>query len=264
MGSFHRRTFLTAAAAAALAPARGWADTPLFFSNQPLAFARIAVGNTPATALLDTGGVRGVQISGNLADALHIELTSTTQVTQRYQNGGAPIRTGAADVTVDDRTWMDEEVSVAAGDIERISEQIGHSFDAILGWRFLSREGFSADFARGRFTIGAGSGQQALPFDDSHGVPISAGRVGAIETGVLIDTGAPTCALDVSIADGAEAGAVVQRTLTLGARAIQANFRVHDLSALTRGAGAKAVFGLEAMRGKTLAFDPRTRVLTLD
>lgn len=247
-----------------MAPARVWADTPLFFSNQPLAFTRIEIGNTPATALLDTGGVRGVQISGNLADALHLELTETTQVTQRYQNGGAAIRRGTADVTLDGHTWMDEEISVAAGDIERISVQIGHSFDAILGWRFLSREGFVADFSTAHFSIGAATGQQALAFDDSHGVPIAAGRVGEIETSVLIDTGAPSCALDVTLADGTEAGGQVQRRLTLGARTFDATFRVQDLSALTRGTGAKAVFGLEAMRGARLAFDPRSRAMTLD
>lgn len=264
MGSLHRRTFLTAAAAASLAPARAGAETPLFFSNQPLAFTRIDVGGSPATALIDTGGVRGVQISGNLAGALRLELTDTTQVTQRYQNGGAAIRNGNVDVTVDGRSWMDEEVSVAAGDIERISEQIGHSFDAILGWRFLSREGFAADFTTGHFSIGAATGQQTLAFDDSHGVPIGAGRVGEIETGVLIDTGAPTCALDVTLADGTEVGGQVRRALTLGARRFDAVFRVHDLSALTRGTGAKAVFGLETMRGARLAFDPRSRTLTLD
>lgn len=253
-----------AAGAAAILPGRVWADTPLFFSNQPLAFTRIEVGGTPVTALLDSGGVRGVQISGNLAGALRIELADTTQVTQRYRNGGAPIRTGNVEVVVDGRSWMDEEVSVAAGDIERISEQIGHSFDAILGWRFLSREGFDADFSTGHFAIGPGGGRQSIAFDDSHGVPIAAGKIGSIDTGILVDTGAPTCAIDVSIADGAEAGSQIQRSMTLGALRFDATFRVQDLSALTRGTGAKAVFGLEAMRGKRLGFDARTRTLTLD
>lgn len=264
MRSLHRRTFLAATAAASIVPARAWADTPLFFSSQPLAFTRIAVEGTQVAALIDTGGVRGVQISGNLAGALRIELADTTQVTQRYQNGGAAIRTGEAEVTIEGRTWVNEDVAVAAGDIERISQQIGHSFDAILGWAFLSREGFTADFATARFSIGAGSGQQRIAFDDSHGVPIAAGRVGAIETGVLVDTGAPSCALDVTVADGAEVGTHVQRTLTMGDLRIDAAFRVQDMSALTRGTGAKAVFGLAAMLGKRLAFDPVARTLTLD
>lgn len=240
-----------------------WAAAPLLFTSQPLAFVRIEVGGAPAVALLDTGGVRGVQISGNLADALHVDLTATSQVTQRYQNGGIPVRSGVTDVTVDDRSWTDEQVSVAAGDIERIAEQIGQNFDAILGWRFLSREGFIADFTSGQFTIGGGGGTQAVAFDDSHGVPIGTAQMDGANVGVLIDTGAPSCAIDASLVPGATTDRVT-KTLTLGARNIEAEFRVRDLSALSSGTGAKMVFGLSAMQGKRLAFDARTRTLTLD
>ena len=263
MGSFHRRTFLTAATAAALTPARVWADTPLLLTNQPLAFLHITVDGVPATALLDTGGVRGIQISGNLADTLHIELTDTGQTTQRYQNSGSPIRAGAADIGLDGRTFLNEPVSVAPGDIERIAEQIGHSFDAIIAWRFLSRVGFVADFARAQFSVGGETGRQRLEFDDAHGVPIAVGRLDGGDVRVLIDTGAPTCTIDRALA-GSVSGDRVRKVLSLPNGTFEIDYRIRDLSALTRGTGATVVLGLDAMGGKRLALDATTRVMTLD
>lgn len=262
MGGFSRRGLIVGGAAA-IVPFSAQAETPLLFTPHPLAFVRIQVQGTPAVALLDTGGVRGVQISGNLADTLHLELSETGQTTQRYQNSGAPVRAGVTDVSIDGRSWGSEEVTVAAGDIERIAAQIGQSFDVILGWRFLSREGFVADFTAGTFTIGNGSGQTPLAFDDAHGVPIATARMDASEIGVLIDTGAPSCAIDASLAVGAASDRVT-KAISFGARSIETQFRVRDLSALTHGTGAKAVFGLSGMRGARLAFDANTRVLTLD
>src|SRR5262245_3268097 len=255
------RRGLIAGGAAALVPQRAFAQTPLLFTPHPLAFVAIEVGGAPAIALIDTGGSRGVQISGNLAGDLRVELSDAGPTTQR-QNGAISIRTGTIDVSVDDRAWMDEEVSVAAGDIERIALQIGRSFDAILGWHFLSREGFVADFAGGRFSLGGGASAQPIAFDDTHGLPIATGVMDGAPLGVLIDTGAPACVLDATLAGGESAR--VRKTLALGAHSFETDFRVRDLSALSHATGAKAVLGLNVMRTRRLAFDAHTRSLTLE
>jgi hypothetical protein len=255
------RRGLIAGAAAALAPQRAFAQTPLLFTPHPLAFVAIEVGGAPAVALIDTGGARGVQISGNLAGDLRVELSDAAQTAPR-QNGGISIRTGIVDVSVDDRAWMEEEVSVASGDIERIALQIGRTFDAILGWRFLSREGFVADFAGGRFSLGGSAGAHPIAFDDAHGLPIATGVMDGTPLGVLIDTGAPACVLDATLAGGESAR--VRKTLALGPHAFETDFRVRDLSALTHATGAKAVLGLNVMRNGRLAFDAHTRTLALD
>lgn len=265
MQSFSRRGFLAATSVVAALPfGLAEAATPITLTSYPLPFVSIGIGGASLVALLDTGSVRGAQLTAAKATELGIALSDTGQTTQRYQNSGIPIRTGRVDLTLDGRQLQQEQIFVAEGDIERIAAQVQHPFEAIIGWPLLAREGFSADFQALQFSIGAPAASTGgLSLDDSHRIPLTTGRLGDADITLLVDTGAPSCTLDVSLAPDSAPGAVVTRSLSLGERTQELEFRIRDLSAMSRGTGAKAVLGLNAMRGKRLAFDPASRALTL-
>jgi hypothetical protein len=199
-----------AAAAAALAvrPARAQvADDgiPIAVSPYPRPFVPLAVNGRAATALLDTGSMRGLQISARLREEAGLRANTRAGTTQRYDGGGRDVFAGVADeVVLGSHRAVGELVHVAPGDIERITGQVGTSFDAILGWPFLSRFDVAIDYRAMRLRLdgdaGAGADASAwrLATDPTLRVPVVTGGVAGRELRLLVDTGSPTSRLDVT------------------------------------------------------------------
>ena len=242
-----RRTFLRSAGAGLLIlPAwlRAFA-APIAVSNAGLIFVQAEVTGRSAKALIDTGGSRGIQLSEALAEALGLALADTGRTMQRY-DGAHPIRAARlATLDVAGTVSHDVEATVSPGDIENIGRQIGEPFDVILGWPLLGARPFVIDYAARSFEWReeTGSGGLILPLEAGRPQPVTAGHLGDSAITFLIDTGAPFCSVDSSLAGAAAPGSRVELQFELGGQSHSAPFRVRDLAAMTRGLGARAVIG---------------------
>ena len=259
-----RRTFITAASAFAFGSS-GAAAAPLLTSPAGLIFVEIDVNGRKAKALIDTGSVRGMQLTRSLADELKLQLADTGRRTQRYQGQARPIL-GARLQTfaVDSMKQANAQVFVSPGDIEDITSQIGETFDAILGWPLLAETPFVIDYSAGTFETRTGSGLAGLvvTVDRARNVPVTAGRLEGAPMSFLIDTGAPRSSVDRSAAGSASADSVPLE-FEIGGQAFEARFRRRDLSAMTSGNGARAVIGHDFLKRFVVEWRPRQGVFQL-
>ncbi len=261
-----RRAFLTGGGAALTltwaAPALAAAIT---VSPAGLIFVTVAANGGTGKALVDTGSVRGLQLSEPFAKALGLTLADTGQQTQRYQGGpravlGARVDSfayGGVTVTAVDAT-------VSPGDIEAIGGQIGESFDAILGWPLRSKRAFVIDYPAKDLTVREDKGAGLLlPLEAGKLLPVVAGTLGGQPVTFLIDTGAPWCNVDVSLAGGATAGSKIELSFEVGGKDFTSPFRVKDLGAMSRRLGAHAVIGHRFLEQFRFAWDPDGHVIRL-
>jgi hypothetical protein len=259
-----RRTFLCAAAAA-LFVAPAWAAVPITVSSAGLIFLTIAVNGHPAKALVDTGSIRGVQLSQGFAEQAGLTLSNSGEATQRYEGAARPaLRTRLASLAFAGEEMREVEAFVSPGDIEAIGGQIGEPFDAILGWPVLSARPFTIDYPSSSFELGAAAGGGlALPLESGRSLPVTAGRIAAGPVTFLIDTGGPWCNIDQSLAPGAPPNTRLDLGFEIGGRAFTATFRVRDLSAMTRGMGARAVIGHRFLRDFRFVWAPEANAIRL-
>ena len=193
-----RRDFVLGSAACITATRAAVAQSDgaiaLTVADYGLIFAPIQVNGRAASALVDTGSVRAVQLAERLRQAIALKADERAGTNQRY-DGARAVFAGVAD-----------------------------------------------EFALGPYRAAA-QPVQVVP-----GV-----KVGEDDTPALIDTGAPTCNLDLGIID-APAGALVARSLAFDGRVATAQFRVKDLAPIRRALGCRAVLGHNFLNGRRLRY----------
>jgi predicted aspartyl protease len=261
-----RRTILKLGGAAFLT-SRGVTPAqaaPLVISRSGLIFTTVRINGRNAKALVDTGSVRGLQLSQPLASTLGLKLSQTGHTTQRYDGARALLAATLKTFELDGKVSTDEPASVSPGDIEDIARQTGEPFDAILGWPILSRLPLVIDYKAATIAFGkARTGGVALPLKAGLRVPVTSGTIAGAAVDFLIDTGAPWCNIDPSLAHGAAVGERLEMPFKIGGRDFKAVFRVKDLGAMTRGNGARAVLGHRFLHGFHFAWSPDDKLVRL-
>jgi predicted aspartyl protease len=241
-------------------------DAPITLSPYGLVFVDVVVNGRPVRALVDTGSFRGVELSSRLAASLELALTATDKVAKRHEGNALRLQEGrVASLAIGGMKLRDVDVSVVAGDVERISERVETPFDVILGWGFLSRYSTLLDYRERmlRWSEGAmsgvgprqGGGAATIPYETVKGVPVVAGFVGADSVRFLVDTGAPTCNLDAAVAK-APAGELAPRPLRLAEDRTDVSFRVKDLGVIRESLGCAGVLGNNLFAAGRLYFRP--------
>lgn len=263
----NRRSFLKIASAASLAvPAWIAAQAePIVASRAGLIFLTVAVGGQTAKALIDTGAVRGLQLSAAFAARLGLALADSGQTTQRY-DGSHPVTTGrVGSLLMAGRRMNDVEVAVSPGDIENISSQIGEPFDAIIGWPLLSSEPFVIDYLASslEWRSEPPAAGILLPLTPTKRLPVTGGRIAGGPVDFLVDTGAPNCNVDVGLVSGGRLNDRVELPFELGGETFTTMFRIRDLTAMTRGVGARAVIGHRFLQGFRFCWDKRNGAIRL-
>jgi hypothetical protein len=244
-------------------------SAPAVLSDYGLVFVDVTVNGSAARALIDTGSFLGIQLSGRLADRLHLARTPDAGEAARYR-GRRRVERAMADVDIAGFALQGIEIAVSTGDIEAIAAKVGTAFDVILGWQFLSRYRVTIDYNAPRLVFddrGAAASTAPfvilLPFEIVRGVPVATVGLGDAPIKALLDTGAPTCHLDASHADGATVGSLVDRKLSLGAQEVSLGCRVKDLGPARASLGIDAVLGDNLFRGRTVVFDPVRKLVLL-
>lgn len=260
-----RRSFMCAVTAAAAVPKILRAE-PLTVASAGLIFTQMEIGGKKANALIDSGSVRGLQLTAALASELGLKLAESGEQVQRYQ--GSPRAVMKADVPglrAGGANLGPVAASVSPGDIENISGQIGEPFDAILGWPLLSSRSFAIDYAGKDFSFRqAKEGGLVVPLAaGASRLPLAAGSIDGKPVTFLVDTGAPWCKIDPQVSAAGAAGGRVELPFAISGRQFSAQFNVRDLGALSRGTGALAVLGHRFLEQFSLAWDSSGQRLRL-
>ncbi|MCW3847236.1 retroviral-like aspartic protease family protein [Sphingomonas sp. LB-2] len=260
-----RREFLGTTGLAMLAlPASRLAAASIVVSPAGLIFLTIEANGRSAKALVDTGAIRGLQLAEAFARTLGLALADTGQQTQRYQGGPRAVLGASLDtLAFGGATYRGVEALVSPGDIEAIAAQIGEPFDAILGWPMLSKAGFVIDYAAKDLTVRDGPGAGLVLPLAATPLPVTAGTLNGEAVTFLIDTGAPWCNVDAALAGGAAANSRLELPFEIGGKAFSTQFRVKDLTAMTRGIGARAVIGHRFLERFKLMWNPGEHMIRL-
>ena len=245
-------------------------QAPLDLSDYNLLFTRVKINGQEARALIDSGSFRAVQLSSTLAQSLKLALTKTGKASRRYEGKEIYPTSGRIEsLAIGDYERRDVEVDVIEGDVENIAAQVGTKFDVILGWGFISQFHILLDYKRlsmrfGERPLAVGAGATSLKYSVVNGAPIVRGLISPSneEVGLLFDTGAPMCNLDLDLAS-APKGAKVSREVTLAERRFTLEFRAKDLTAIRKPLGCVGVIGNNLLRQYSVYFDPDAKVIQL-
>ena len=243
----------------------------LELSDYNLLFTTVKINGYEARALIDSGNFRAVQLSSTMAQSLKLALTKTDEALRHHEGKDLSLASGRIDnLSIGDYERRDVEVGVIEGDVEKIAAQVGTKFDVILGWGFISQFHMLLDYKRRsvRFSarpLAAGASAFSLKYSVVNRAPVVRGSVGpgnAEEVNLLFDTGAPTCSLDLDLAN-APKGAKVSRDLTLAERRIPLEFRAKDLTVIRKSLGCVGVIGNNLLGQYAVYFDPDAKMIHL-
>jgi len=261
-------------------------------SEYRLILAEVRVDDRPALALLDTGGATGLQLASTLVRELGLAVEE--EAGQRQRLDGSTRRRQAGMVSTFALGGFRRErqrFEMVEGDIERIAQQVGTSFEVILGWGFFSQWQATFDYGAARLELrepsvnGANAASPAapsstetpltLPFTATAGVPLVDGLIGETPVRFVVDTGAPFSTLDRGFASSLPAPAGREtvpyrgqqvpldvREVAFGDQRRAVAFLPKDLAAL-QPIGAVGVLGNSLLTQHRLTFDPTRSVVRL-
>ncbi|MBM3525883.1 MAG: hypothetical protein FJX57_23275 [Alphaproteobacteria bacterium] len=261
-----RRSLCRGALAAGVVSGRAAAEpVRLRVESAGLPFVSLALGDVAVDALVDTGSTRLLQVSMRHARAAGLTPQSTGRRTRRHDGAERAIfEVRFARIAVAGRQLFDHPVDVIEGDIEGIGARIGVTFDAILGWSFLSQTPFAIDGRAAAqaldLAIGALPADGRLALQTPRHAPIVVARLRDESVRLLLDSGAPRSAVH---RDRLEPGRSVDMPFELGAIAGTHRFRGRDLGVVRDGLAVDGILGWDFFSGRRLSFDRANARMTI-
>src|SRR5262245_50503547 len=258
------------------APKSAAGDHPVYratleLTDYNLLFTRVKINGQEARALIDSGSFRAIQLSSTLAQSLKLALTKTGAGSRRLEGKEVYPTSGRVDsLAIGDYERRNVEVDVIEGDVENIVAQVGTKFDVILGWGFISQFHTLLDYKRlsmqfGAKPLAAGTSAISLKYSLVNRAPVVRGSIGpgnTEEVGLLFDTGASMCNLDLDLAN-VPRRQKVSRDLRLAERRSAREFRAKDLTAFTKYMGRAGLTGNNFLSQYSLCSDPRSKTIHL-
>ena len=235
-------------------------------SESNLVFTKLKINGKEVRALIDSGSFRGVQLSGTLAEELHLPLTDSETVARRHEGKDLHLRSGRiATLTLGDFEQHDVAVHVIEGDIENIARQVHTDFQVILGWGFLSQYYLALDYARLTMQwsdgpLNLGPEKWKTGYAVVNNAPVVDAMVDGRKVRFLLDTGAPICAMDASLAgDGSRER--ITKLATIENNPFSVDWKIKDLSAIKKSLGCLGVLGNNFLKTYTVYFVPKDRMI---
>lgn len=233
-----------------------------------LIFTKIKVNGREILALVDSGSFRTIELSSTLAKELSISLTETTKVARRYEGKGFYLKRGQIDsFAIGDYGKRNVEIDVIEGDIEDISRQVNTSFEAILGWGFLSQfytlvdyKNLSLQFSEIPITLS--NKKTSINYSVVNNVPVVKGFIDSRQINLLFDTGAPMCNIDMSLVSVLK-GEKVSKDVIIEKNKFSLEWRVKDLSAIKKSLDSVGVIGNNLLKDYAVYFDTKNKVIYL-
>jgi predicted aspartyl protease len=241
-------------------------SNPIENSESNLVFTKLKINGKEVRALIDSGSFRSVQLSGALAEELRLPLTDTETVARRYEGKDLHLRSGRiATLALGELEQHDVAVHVIEGDIENIARQVQTDFQVILGWDFLSQFCIAIDYVHltmqwSDSPLSLGTEKWKTNFAVVNNAPVVDGMVDGQKLRFLVDTGAPSCAIDTSLAGESSTGPI-RKSATIEANTFSVNWKVKDLSAIKKSLGCLGVLGNNLLKTYTVYFVPKERMI---
>jgi len=236
-------------------------EAKLEITSYPLAFTQITINGVPAKAMIDTGSFRKVQISGTLAKKLNLKLEPTGVKMSRIDGTVLELMKGKTEsFTMGNYSASGIDADVTEGDIERVAAQINTPYDVIVGWGFLSKYFVTIDYRGKRLAFSEAAPTETegltVPFKTFHGAPLIDAEVDGKSMKALVDTGAPTCNLDMPLTKGNQNN-LETHSLKAGPLSLDIEFRPRNLDPIKQGLGAEAVLGNNLIGRYIVYIDPQ-------
>jgi predicted aspartyl protease len=253
-------------AVAWVCPAATVYTRPIENSESNLVFTKLTINGKEVRALIDSGSFRNVQLSGALAEDLHLPLTDIETVARRHEGKDLHLRTGRiATLALGDFEQHDVAVHVIEGDIENIAKQVHTDFQVILGWAFLSQFYLAIDYPHSTMQwsdapLDLGAAKWKIDYALVNNAPVVDAMVDGQKVRFLLDTGAPRCTLDASLGGDSSAGTIT-KSLTIANNTFSADWKIKDLSAIKKSLGCLGVLGNNFLKAYTVYFDPKDRTI---
>ena len=239
---------------------------PIESSESNLVFTKVKINGKEVRALIDSGSFRSVQLSGALAEELHLPLTDNEAIARRYEGKDLHLRSGRiTTLTLGEFEQHDVAVHVIEGDIENIAKQVHTDFQVILGWAFLSQFCIAIDYVHltmqwsdGPLDLGAAKWKTTYAVINN--APVVDGMIDGQKVTFLFDTGAPKCTIDVSLGGESSTG-VITKSATIENNTFTVDWKIKDLSAITKSLGCRGVLGNNFLKAYKIYFVPRDRTI---
>jgi hypothetical protein len=235
---------------------------PIEISESNLVFTKVKIDGKEVRALIDSGSFRSVQLSGGLAAELHLPLTDTETVARRYEGKDLHLRSGRIHtLALGEFEQHDVAIQVIEGDVENIARQVHTDFEVILGWAFLSQSCIAIDYPRltmqwSDTPLNLGAEKWKTSFAVVNNAPVVDGMVDGQKIRFLLDTGAPKCTMDTSLAGENSAGAIT-KSATVNGTTFSVDWKVKDLSAIRKSLGCLGVLGNNFLKTYAVYFVPK-------
>ncbi len=246
---------------------------PIEKNQQGFIFAMIEINGEKVKAMIDFGDPHVLMVSTREAKKQEIKLTDTGDRMQHINGQPMTLYSGVAkSLKVSGRKLEAVEFFSAANEIEGVSEQVGTTFDAVLGWGFFSQSNFSMDYKN--LTI------EFLKEEDRTmlGNPIEYAKssnyivlpifIAGKEANVILDTGSGISLVDQNWAKpfkktrSPQGFPMIREKIRKGDLNLEQDFELMDLSML-RTLNAIGILGSDFINRFKLTFIPDENLIYL-
>lgn len=232
-------------------------------SESNLLFTTVEINNHQYEALIDFADFSTLQLSDRLITTEALTLTPSDIMMADAEGNQFALQQGALpEIQVGDVKKENVAFYSSSGEIEAVSQQVGHSFDVVLGAGFFS-SGFTLDMKKNRVTFNPQNdqtqlfNQSAASLNTDYGYLIVSFKDSHT---LLFDTGSPVSQIDNTLQQSdAEDTKVELQGFEFPAKAINlsSDLTFHaepmDISHI-KPLGVSGIFGVNDMKGKLFYF----------
>jgi hypothetical protein len=167
-----------------------------------LIFTEIQIDGKPVKAMIDFGDPNSLMLSFSLSKSLHLKMKNSGLKMADIQGNQYVLMAGTVEnIQIGKRHYENLNFLSAEGEMEKVSQQIGTEFNAVIGFGYLSRKPFVLDYELGKIQLFEGMEHQHLKcsFDQSQGYFVIPMIVNGQKMEAMIDTGSPVSVVDHSL-----------------------------------------------------------------
>lgn len=221
-------------------------------------FTTIEINGQSVKALIDFGDPSQLQLSGSFAEQQQIPLEATGEMMMHIDGSTFSVNKGVVN-TLSIGEWQYEKIEFRSspGEIEFVAEQIGTSFNAVLGWGYFSRYYTLMNYAQNIFELSIDKPavdevlyeQAYLKKSNYLSLAIDLGEA---QGNFILDTGSTDSFIDSTYVQDLK---LENLNLTVGAAELPLQLQVQDLSVL-KPIHAVGIIGADFLSNYEILLDP--------
>ena len=221
-------------------------------------FTTIEINGQSVKALIDFGDPSQLQLSGSFVEQQHIPLEATGEMMMHIDGSTFSVNKGVADtLSIGEWKYDKLEFRSSPGEIEFVAEQIGTSFNAVLGWGYFSQYYTLMNYAQNYFELSTDKPaidevlyeQAYLKNSNYLSLAIDLGKA---QGNFILDTGSTDSFIDSTYVQDLK---LQNLNLKVGAAELPLQLQVQDLRVL-RPIEAVGIIGADFLSSYEILLDP--------